>query len=135
MEPRTSPAAANDTDAWSGQGYEPDPGPEASGGGRRFRVTPVGVILVVALVGSLLFLAFALTVRDTSQIPLLASGAAVLGIVFVALAAAAARATYRAATDGRNGQAFGLALAGGGAAVIGFVCLALAIVLALLWQR
>lgn len=135
MEPRTSPAAANETDAWSGQGYEPDAGPEASGRGRRFRVTPVGVILVVALVGSLLFLVFALTVRDTSQIPLLASGAAVLGIVFVALAAAAARATYRAASDGRSGPALGLAVAGGGAAVIGFVCLALAIVLALLWQR
>ena len=135
MEPRTTPAAANETDAWSGQGHEPDSGPLAPGGGRRFRVTPVGVILVVALVGSLLFLAFALTVRDTSQIPLLAAGAAVLGIVFVALAAAAARATYRAATDGRNGQALGLAIAGGAAAVIGFVCLALAIVLALLWGR
>jgi hypothetical protein len=126
---------ASDTDAWSGQGSEPDPQPQASGGGRRFRVTPVGVILIVALVGSLLFLAFALTVRDTSQIPLLASGAAVLGIVFVALAAAAGRTTYRAATDGRNGQALALAVAGGGAAVVGFVCLALAIVLALLWQR
>ena len=135
MEPRTTPAAANDPDAWSGQGYEPDTGPQAPSGARRFRVTPVGVILVVALVGSLLFLAFALTVRDTSQIPLLASGAAVLGIVFVALAAAAARATFRAATNGRNGQALGLAIAGGGAAVIGFVCLALAIVLALLWGR
>ena len=134
MEPTTRPAA-NDADAWSGPGYEPDSGPQASGGGRRFRVTPVGVILVVALVGSLLFLAFALTVRDTSQIPLLAAGAAVLGIVFVALAAAAARSTYRAATDGRNGQALGLAIAGGGAAIIGFVCLALAIVLALLWGR
>jgi hypothetical protein len=135
MEPTTRPAAAGETDAWIEQGYEPDPGPQASGGGRRFRVTPVGVILVVALVGTLLFLVFALTVRDTSQIPLLASGAAVLGIVFVALAAAAARSTYRAATDGRNGQALGLAIAGGGAAVVGFVCLALAIVLALLWGR
>jgi hypothetical protein len=135
MEPRTQPATAADADAWSGPEYDPNTEPQAPGGGRRFRVTPVGVILVVALVGSLLFLAFALTVRDTSQIPLLASGAAVLGIVFVALAAAAARSTYRAATDGRNGPALGLAIAGGGAAVIGFVCLALAIVLALLWGR
>jgi hypothetical protein len=92
-------------------------------------------VLVVALLGSLLFLAFALTVRDTSQIPLLASGAFVLGIVFIGLAAAAARSTYQAGTDGRNGRALGLAVGGGVAAIIGFVCVAMAIVLALLWKR
>src|SRR4051794_20101628 len=44
-----------------------------------FRITPTRVTLAVALVGSVLFLLYAITVRDTSQIPLLSSGAGVLG--------------------------------------------------------
>jgi hypothetical protein len=99
------------------------------------RLTPTVVVFLIALVGSLGYLAFALTVRDPSQIPMLASGAAVLGIVFIALAAAGAVRTYQAGVDGHGGRAFGLAVGGGIAAVIGFVCFAAAIVLALVWQR
>ncbi len=92
-------------------------------------------VLAIALAGSLAYLAYALTVRDTSQIPMLASGAAVLGIVFVALAVAGAWNTYQAGVEGRSGRAFGLALGGGIAAMIGFVCFAFAIVLALVFQQ
>jgi chromate transport protein ChrA len=99
------------------------------------RFTPVRVALAIALVGSILFLAFALTLRDSSQVPLLASGFAILGIVLVAIAFLAVRSTWRAATDGRNRSAFGLAVGGGVAAMFGFGCLALAIVLALVWER
>ena len=58
----------------------------------------------VALIGSVVFALYAITVRDASQIPLLASGAVVLGIVFMALAAYALRATWRAGIDERNGR-------------------------------
>ena len=98
------------------------------------RITPTLTVFIVALVGSLAYLAFAVTVRDASQIPMLASGAAVLGVVFVALAAAGAVRTYQAGVDGRNVRALGLAVGGGLAALIGFVCFAAAIVLALVWQ-
>ena len=99
------------------------------------RLTPTLVVLVIALIGSLAYLAFALTVRDTSQIPMLVSGAVVLGVVFIGLAVAGAVRTYRAGVEGRGGRAFGLAIGGGVAAMIGFVCFALAIIGALVYQR
>jgi hypothetical protein len=98
------------------------------------RITPTRVVLLVALVGSLAYLAFAITVRDASQIPMLSSGAAVLGIVFGALAVLGAVATYRAGVDGRSGQAFTLAVLGGVAAMIAAGCFAAAIVLGLVLQ-
>ena len=98
-------------------------------------VTPMLVVLVGALFGSLAYVAFALTVRDTTQIPMLVSGAVVLGVVFIALAVAGAVRTYQAGVEGRGGRAFGLALGGGIAAMIGFICFALAIIGALVYQR
>jgi hypothetical protein len=95
------------------------------------RITPTRVILAIALVGSLAFLAYALTVRESTQIPLLSSGAAVLGIVFTALAVAGLIATYRAARDGASGRAFGLAVLGGMASLIAFGCFSAAIIMAL----
>jgi signal transduction histidine kinase len=50
------------------------------------RLTPGIVFLAIALVGSLLFVAYAVNVRDASQIPLLAAGGAAVGIAFIALA-------------------------------------------------
>src|SRR5204863_5025144 len=47
-------------------------------------VTATGVLILVALVLSLAYVGYAITVRDPSQIPLLASGLVVLGIVFIA---------------------------------------------------
>ena len=84
-------------------------------GGRR--VSPGVVFLVVAIVGSIAYMAYTVTVRDTSQIPLLASGAVVLAVVFAALAAYTLRAIWRAGTDGRDGRALLLSLVGGGAAM------------------
>jgi hypothetical protein len=95
-------------------------------------VTPGVAILAIALVGSVLFAIYTITVRDASQIPLLAAGAVALGIVFIALAGYCVRATWRAGVDGRNGRALGLAVAGGTAAIIGSGCLASAIILFLL---
>jgi Na+-translocating ferredoxin:NAD+ oxidoreductase RnfE subunit len=89
-------------------------------------------MLAIALGGSVVFALFTITVRDASQIPLLASGAVVLGIAFCAVAAYAARSTWHAGIDGRNGRAVALALAGGLAAIIGAGCLAGAIILFML---
>jgi hypothetical protein len=99
---------------------------------RRFRVTPGVVFLAIALIGSLAFGLYAFQVRDPSQIPLLAAGAAACGIAFVALAVYALRATWRAGVDGRTGRAFGVAITGGLAAIIGAGFLAAAVILFLL---
>jgi hypothetical protein len=91
-------------------------------------VSPGVVILAVALIGSIVYLVYAITVRDPSQIPLLASGAVALGLVFGAAAAYALRATWRAGLDERNRRAVGLGLLGGVAAMISAACFALAII-------
>jgi hypothetical protein len=85
-------------------------------GGRR--VSPGFIFLLLAIVGSIAYMAYTVTVRDASQIPLLASGAVVLAIVFAAGAAYTLRATLRAGTEDRGGRAVVLGLVGGLAAMI-----------------
>jgi hypothetical protein len=110
-------------------------GSTGSGGSRRLSVTPGVVFLAVALIGSLVFVLYAITVRDASQIPLLAAGGIVLGIVFIALAAYALRATWNAGIQARNGRALALGFGGGIAAIIGAGCISGAIILFLLSQQ
>ncbi len=110
-------------------------GSGSSGGSRRRRVSPGVVFLAVALIGSLVFVLYAITVRDPSQIPLLAAGGIVLGIVFIALAAYMLRATWRAGIAARDGRALALGIGGGIAAMIGAGCISGAIILFLLSQQ
>ena len=88
-----------------------------------------GVLIVIALVLSLAYVGYAISVRDTSQIPLLASGLVVLGIVFLAIAAVGGRATWRSSVRGSDARAFGHAILGGIAALIAAGCFALAVIL------
>ncbi len=98
------------------------------------RLTPTRVILAIALGGSLLYTLYAFTVRDATGIPLLASGAGVLGIVFAALAVSGGWGTYRAGADGETGRALLLAVGGGIAGMIAAGCFAVALVLALAYR-
>jgi hypothetical protein len=97
-------------------------------------ITATGVLITIALIGSVAYLLYAVTVRDASQIPLLASGAVVLGIVFGAIAIVGARATWRSSVQGRDARAFGHAIVGGMAALAAAACLAGAVILFLLRQ-
>jgi hypothetical protein len=99
------------------------------------RITPTLVMLVIAVVGSVGFLGYALTVREATQIPLLAAGLAVLGIVFGALAVSGLVATYNAAANGESARSMILAILGGIASVISLLCLAGAVLGALLSPR
>jgi hypothetical protein len=87
------------------------------------------VFLGVALVASIAYLLYAITVRDASQIPLLASGAVVLGIAFAALTVYSFSAVLRAGREGRGGRALLIAIVGGGAAIATAGCLAGALIL------
>jgi hypothetical protein len=106
-----------------------DPGARPRSGRR---ISPGVVILAIALIGSVAYGIFVIRVRDASSLPALASGAAVLGIVFVALAAYCLRATWRAGLEHRDGRAIAIGLTGGIAALIGAGCLALAVIAFLL---
>jgi hypothetical protein len=99
----------------AGSGRQGSAPTRARGGGRR--ISPGLVFLVVAIVGSIVYMGYTVTVRDTSQIPLLASGAVVLAVVFSALAAYSLRATLLAGQNGQDGRAILAALVGGGAAI------------------
>jgi hypothetical protein len=92
-------------------------------------ITPTIVLLAVALVGSIVYVLYAITVRDPRQIPLLASGLAILGAVFVAIAVVGLLATWRSSVRGRDGRALGHALLGGFAWLAAAGCFALAIIL------
>jgi len=92
-------------------------------------ITPMTVLLVIALVGSFAYLLYALTVRDASQIPLMAAGLFVLGSVFVAIAGVGLVATWRSSIGGRDGRALAHALVGGVACLAAAGCFALAIIL------
>ncbi len=96
------------------------------------RITPARVFLAIALIGSLAYTGYAVTVRDADQIPALASGAALLGIVFTALAITGVVATLRAAREGAAGRSVLYAVLGGVAALVAFGCFAGAAILAIL---
>ena len=97
------------------------------------RMTATRVVLLLAVVGSVGYLVYALTVQNATQIPMLASGAAVLGIVFAAVALAGAIETVRAARADRPGRSVIAAIFGGVAGIVACGCFAAAAVLALLW--
>jgi len=98
------------------------------------RLTPTRVFIGVALLGSVAYLVYALTVRDANQIPLLASGAAILGAAFLALAIAGLVRAYQAGRAGAGGRSFVAALGGGVALLAAFGAFATAAILALLWR-
>ena len=93
------------------------------------RISPGIVFLVVALVASVAFSAYAITVREASQIPLLASGAVVLAITFGALAVYCLRAIWRAGRTDRAGRTLLVGLIGGFAAIAAAGALAGAVIL------
>ena len=82
------------------------------------RISPGVVFLAIALIGSVAYVAYVVTVRDASQIPPLASGAVVLGISFLALALYSLQAAWRAGKEDRGGRALLLGLVGGVAAMV-----------------
>ena len=102
---------------------------DAGRSGSRRRISPGIVFIALALIGSLAYIGFAITVRDASQIPLLASGAVVLALVFAALAIYSLRATWRAGVEDRGGRALLIALVGGAAAIAAAASLAGALIL------
>jgi hypothetical protein len=99
------------------------------------RLTPIRLVIAVAFLGSAGFIGYAiLRVRDTTQIPMLSSGFAILGLALAAMALGALIQLWRAASDGRSGRALLLGIGGG---LVGFAAIgsfAAAVLLALLWK-
>ena len=98
------------------------------------RITPARVFLVVALFGGLGFLAYSIFFRDALQVPLMATGFAVVGIVLGIAAFMSIGAVVTAGRESRDGAAFFTALFGGFLAVAALMCLAAAVIMSMIWS-
>ncbi len=97
------------------------------------RITPLRATLAVALAGGLAFLAWSVFVRDANQVPMMATGFAVCGIVFAVVAVLSVGRIISAGREGRDGTAVLTAIAGGLIAVAAMLLLAGAVVMSLVW--
>jgi len=113
---------------------------EASAGRRSgphigpLRITPLRVTLGVALAGGLVFLAWSVLVRDQNQVPLMATGFAICGIVLAIVAALSVRGVVAAGREGRDGTAVITALVGGLMAAAAMLLLAGAVIMSMIWS-
>ena len=98
------------------------------------RVTPVRVTLQVALAGGIGFLLWSVLVRDQLQVPLMATGFAICGLVFAAVALLSVAAVVRAGRDGRDGPAVLTALLGGLFAIAALMSFSAAVIMSLIWS-
>ncbi|MEI7743759.1 MAG: hypothetical protein WCK58_08425 [Chloroflexota bacterium] len=97
-------------------------------------LSPIRIMLLVALVGGLAFLLWSVLVRDQLQIPLMATGFAICGLVFAAMAVLTVISVIRAGHDGRDAAAVVTALFGGLIAMASLMCLAAATIFSLIWS-
>ncbi len=98
------------------------------------RITPVRVMLLIALLGGIGFLAWSVLIRDQLQVPLMATGLAICGLVFGAIALLSVVAVVRAGREGRDGSAVLTALVGGLFSVAALMSLAGAVIMSLIWS-
>jgi len=98
------------------------------------RITPARVFLVLALLGGLGFLAYSIVFRDALQVPLMATGFAVCGIVFGVAAVMSVRGVVTAGRAGRDGRAFFTSLLGGLLAAGAMLFIAAAVIMSMIWR-
>jgi len=125
-------------------GWDPDAGrsrvaPRRSAGAGLqvgpIRLTPIRAVVALAFLGSGGFIAYAiLRVRDSTQIPMLSSGFAILGIAFAAVALGAVIQMWRAGSRARTRRAMLLAIGGGLAGLAAIGCFTVTVLFALLWK-
>jgi hypothetical protein len=123
--------AAHEDDADYDDAAEDEAGPRLTFADRLRHLSPPLVILSILSIGSLVFLALAIT-SHTTPVPVLLSSAVVTGLAFAVDAVVASFMTWRAGQNGQGGKALLLALVGGTSAVIAAGAFAGTLILALL---
>jgi hypothetical protein len=97
-------------------------------------ITAVNVLIALTFVGASIFIAYVVLAIEVDQIPLLASGFAVLGASLVAIAVSAVVALWRAASRARAGRALALAIVGGVAGLGAIGCFTITALGLLVWR-
>lgn len=105
--------------------------PRRAGGLRSAILSVPGVVVGLALLGSVAFIAYVVAAVSENQISMLAAGFAALGATFVAIAIWSLVAMWRAASRADGGRASGLAIFGGLAGLGAIGCFAVAVVMSL----
>ena len=125
----SAPDAASEGDSEDATDDEPDI--QLTFAARLRRLSPALVILSILSIGSLVFLAFAMT-SHTTPVPVLLSSAVVVGLAFGVDTVVASFMTWHAGQNGEGGRALLLALVGGTSAVIAAGAFAGTLILVLL---
>ncbi len=97
------------------------------------RITPVRVTLALALAGGVAFLFWSIVVRDQLQVPLMATGFLICGLVLLVWGLLGLRAVFTAGREGRDGAAVLTALAAGLATAASMLLLAGAVIMSMIW--
>ena len=101
---------------------------------RSMRISIPGIVIGLALLGSIAFIGYVVTQVEDDQIPLLATGFVVLGASFAAIAIWTIVGMWRAASRSRGGRALLLAVVGGLAGLGAIGCFTVAALAALVWN-
>ena len=108
--------------------------PPAVAPARGRRISIPGIVLALAIIGSIIYIGYVVLKIEDNQIPLMAAGFVVLGASLAAVAIWCVAGIWRAASRARGGRAFLLALVGGVAGVGAIGCFAVAAISALVWN-
>ena len=125
-QPPDAPAQFPDAPA------RPQAAPVTSEGGRRISIP--GIVLALAILGSLAFIGSVVLRVEDNQIPLMATGFVVLGTSLALAALWCVVGIWRAASRARGGRAFVLAIVGGLAGLGAIGCFTVAALSALVWN-
>lgn len=98
------------------------------------KLTPVVVLLALALIGSAAFILYVVLRIEDQQIPLLGAGFGVMGASLGAIAIGSLVEMWRAASEARAGRALGLAIFGGLAGLGAIGCLTFTVISTMLWR-
>jgi hypothetical protein len=101
-------------------------------GSRRLSIP--GIVIGLAIIGSLAFIGYVVLRVEENQIPLVASGFVVLGASLAALALWCVVGIWRAASRARGARALGLAIVGGLAGLGAIGCFTIAALSAMVWN-
>ena len=115
----------------------PDPNappPPSEAPRRSRRISIPGIVLALAIIGSIIYIGYVVLRIEDNQIPLMAIGFVVLGGSLAAVAIWCVAGIWRAASRARGGRAFLLAIVGGVAGLGAIGCFAVAALSALVWN-